>query len=238
MHVSKHSVTVAHYETRQGGETSGAKLLLVTPAAHTEHHARGASAAADGTDAADANVLTPLLNTDWRDSLIADFPLREPPEASNLSSCVAICRGVAECVAVAWNPANGQAQCQLKCAARAADRFVASNTTGVIVRPNQTSCPLPTSWPAEWDADIAAGEIRASPFWVSSLNSQSERLPRQAQDGHAKKTQNRAVFPFGRYSPARWPEGACWSCGERLRRRVHPEPTWCEKRIFCAMKFF
>ena len=100
-----------------------------------------------------------LSNTDWRDSLIARFPLREPPEAANLSSCIQICGTLPECVAIAWNPAMGQAQCQLKCAARPAQRFFSPNCTGVIVRPNSTSCPLPTYHPPAWDADIAAGTI-------------------------------------------------------------------------------
>jgi hypothetical protein len=100
-----------------------------------------------------------LPNTDWRDCLVARFPLREPPEATNLSSCVGICGALPECVAVAWNPAMGQAQCQLKCAARPAQRFFSPNCTGVIVRPNSTSCPLPTYHPPAWDADIAAGTL-------------------------------------------------------------------------------
>ena len=105
-----------------------------------------------------------LPNTDWRDSLIADFPLRElgdgPRQAANLTACVALCRADRECVAVAWNPAMGQAQCQLKCAARPDDRFTSPNTTGVIVRPNNaTSCPRPSFVPPAWQADIAAGTL-------------------------------------------------------------------------------
>ena len=105
-----------------------------------------------------------LPNTDWRDSLIADFPLRElgdgPRQAANLTACVALCRADRECVAVAWNPAMGQAQCQLKCAARPDDRFTSPNTTGVIVRPNNaTSCPRPSFVPPAWQADITAGTL-------------------------------------------------------------------------------
>jgi len=100
-----------------------------------------------------------MPNTDWSDSLTAHFPFREPPAAANLSSCVDICRAWPECVAVAWNPAMNQAQCQLKCAARAAQRFISPNCTGVIVKPNATSCPLPTWHPPAWDADIVAGTL-------------------------------------------------------------------------------
>lgn len=121
-----------------------------------------AAAAAPATFREDAGAEVPgkpLLNTDWHDSLIAEFPLREPPAASNLSSCAAICRATPACVAVAWNPLMGQAQCQLKCAVRPADRFYSSNCTGMIVRPNRTSCPLPTYYPKAWEADIAAGSL-------------------------------------------------------------------------------
>jgi hypothetical protein len=78
---------------------------------------------------------------------------------------------VLECVVVACNPVVGQEHCQLKCAARPAQRFFSQNCMGVMVRPNSTSCPMPTYHPPAWDADIAAGTLQGqqSPRGTSAM---------------------------------------------------------------------